>query len=82
VSSGPQTVWRSFYVDVLGGEVLFDGEPTVVALAKGAKFLTPPLNRGPEIRCYMPDPDGHLIEVGETKPDILEEQRSSDSADE
>jgi hypothetical protein len=26
------------------------------------------------------DPDGHLIEVGETKTDFLEEQRSSDSA--
>jgi len=33
--------------------------------AKGATFLTPPIDRGPEIRCYMRDPDGHLIEVGE-----------------
>lgn len=33
--------------------------------AKGAKFLTPPIDRGPEIRCYMRDPDGHLIEVGQ-----------------
>jgi len=121
---------RRFYVDVLGGEVVFDGEPTVVALAngwiiineggpptedkpmvtltapdpdtttsflnirvaniheiyedwssKGAQFLTPPLDRGPELRCYLHDPDGHLIEVGETKTDFLEEQRSSDSAD-
>jgi catechol 2,3-dioxygenase-like lactoylglutathione lyase family enzyme len=118
---------RRFYVDVLGGEVVFDGEPTVVALAngwiiinqggpptedkptvtltapdpdtitsflnirvanihdiyedwtsKGARFLTPPLDRGPEVRCYLRDPDGHLIEVGETKTDFLEEQRSSD----
>jgi catechol 2,3-dioxygenase-like lactoylglutathione lyase family enzyme len=121
---------RRFYVDVLGGEVVLDGEPTIVALAnswiiingggpptedkptvtltapdpdatssflnirvaniqdiyqdwssKGAQFLTPPLDRGPELRCYLRDPDGHLIEVGETKTDFLEEQRSSDSAD-
>jgi hypothetical protein len=34
--------------------------------AKGAVFLTPPIDRGPEIRCYMRDPDGHLIEVGQS----------------
>jgi len=33
--------------------------------ARGAQFLTPPINRGQEIRCYMRDPDGHLIEVGQ-----------------
>jgi len=33
--------------------------------AAGAEFLTPPINRGREIRCYMRDPDGHLIEVGQ-----------------
>ena len=33
--------------------------------AKGAEFLTPPMDRGAEIRCYMRDPDGHLIEVGQ-----------------
>ncbi len=35
-------------------------------LAKGATFLTPPIDRGREIRCFMRDPDGHLIEVGQT----------------
>jgi catechol 2,3-dioxygenase-like lactoylglutathione lyase family enzyme len=34
--------------------------------AKGATFLTPPKDHGREIRCYMRDPDGHLIEVGQT----------------
>jgi catechol 2,3-dioxygenase-like lactoylglutathione lyase family enzyme len=121
---------RRFYVDVLGGEVVLDGEPTIVALAngwiiineggpptedkptvtltvpdpdtttsflnirvaniqdiyqdwssKGAQFLTPPIDRGPEIRCYLRDPDGHLIEVGQTNQTILEEHRSSGSAD-
>ena len=33
---------------------------------RGATFLTPPVDRGREIRCYLRDPDGHLIEVGQT----------------
>jgi catechol 2,3-dioxygenase-like lactoylglutathione lyase family enzyme len=33
--------------------------------ARGAVFLTPPVNRGVEVRCYLRDPDGHLIEVGQ-----------------
>jgi catechol 2,3-dioxygenase-like lactoylglutathione lyase family enzyme len=107
---------RRFYADVLGGEVLLAGEPTIIALSnswiiinlggpptddkptvtleppsdpdrvnsflnirvadihgvydqwrsRGAEFLTPPTDRGVELRCYMRDPDGHLIEVGQT----------------
>jgi lactoylglutathione lyase len=34
--------------------------------AKGAKFLTEPKDHGHEIRAYIRDPDGHLIEVGQT----------------
>ena len=34
--------------------------------ARGAEFLTPPQDRGAEIRCYVRDPDGHLIEVDES----------------
>lgn len=106
---------RQFYVDVLGGRAVMEGEPTIVKLAnswiiinvgggptddkpevvldvpedpnrvsaflnlrvadieavyadwsaKGANFLTGPIDRGAEIRCYMRDPDGHLIEVGQ-----------------
>ena len=33
--------------------------------SKGAEFVTPPMDRGGEIRCYMRDPDGYLIEVGQ-----------------
>ncbi|HYT12880.1 MAG TPA: VOC family protein [Candidatus Nitrosopolaris sp.] len=33
--------------------------------AKGAKFLTEPKDHGREIRAYVQDPDGHLIEVGQ-----------------
>jgi catechol 2,3-dioxygenase-like lactoylglutathione lyase family enzyme len=107
---------RRFYTDVLGGETVREGEPSMVALAngwviinagggptddkpdvtleaprsldrvssflnirvadiqaiyrewsaRGAEFLTPPQDRGAEIRCYLRDPDGHLIEVGQT----------------
>ncbi|HWG61077.1 MAG TPA: VOC family protein [Streptosporangiaceae bacterium] len=106
-----------FYRDVLGGEVVRTGEPSIVALANswiiinvgggptddkpdvtlsppaalgrvsaflnirvadiddvyrtwsgwGARFLTAPIDRGPEIRCFLRDPDGYLIEVGQSK---------------
>jgi catechol 2,3-dioxygenase-like lactoylglutathione lyase family enzyme len=32
---------------------------------KGAEFVTPPIDREAELRCYMRDPDGYLIEVGQ-----------------
>jgi catechol 2,3-dioxygenase-like lactoylglutathione lyase family enzyme len=107
---------RRFYTEVLGGTVVFAGEPTYVALsnswiiinvgggptddkpavtletprdpdrvssflnirvkdieavyaewsARGGQFLTPPKQHRDEIRCYIRDPDGHLIEVGQT----------------
>ena len=34
--------------------------------ARGAEFLTRPVDYGREIRAYLRDPDGHLIEVGQT----------------
>jgi len=34
--------------------------------ARGAEFLAPPEKRKTEYRCYMRDPDGHLIEVGQS----------------
>jgi lactoylglutathione lyase len=34
--------------------------------AAGAEFLAEPQDRGAEIRCYMRDPDGHLVEVGQS----------------
>jgi catechol 2,3-dioxygenase-like lactoylglutathione lyase family enzyme len=107
---------RTFYSDVLGGETVMEGEPSIVQFAnswiiinvgggptvdkpeviletppdpnrassflnirvadiqavyeewraRGAVFITPPKNLGNEIRCYIRDPDGHLIEVGQT----------------
>jgi catechol 2,3-dioxygenase-like lactoylglutathione lyase family enzyme len=107
---------REFYTEVLGGETVMHGEPSIVQLAnswiiinvgggptvdkpevilepphdptrassflnirvadieavydewrsRGAVFITPPKDLGAEIRCYVRDPDGHLIEVGQT----------------
>jgi len=34
---------------------------------RGAVFLTPPLDRGAEIRCFFRDPDGHLLEISEVR---------------
>src|SRR6202034_4445787 len=34
--------------------------------ARGADFLPPPKQHRYEIRCYIRDPDGHLIELGQT----------------
>jgi catechol 2,3-dioxygenase-like lactoylglutathione lyase family enzyme len=34
--------------------------------SRGAKFITEPLRKYGEWRCYIRDPDGHLIEVGQS----------------
>jgi catechol 2,3-dioxygenase-like lactoylglutathione lyase family enzyme len=31
--------------------------------SRGATFLTPPHDWGPEMRCFFRDPDGHLLEL-------------------
>jgi catechol 2,3-dioxygenase-like lactoylglutathione lyase family enzyme len=116
IVSGDVERSRAFYSDVLGGETLKTGEPSIVQLAnswiiinvgggptidkpeviletppdhnrassflnirvadiqavyeewraRGGEFITPPQDLGTEIRCYLRDPDGHLIEVGQT----------------
>jgi catechol 2,3-dioxygenase-like lactoylglutathione lyase family enzyme len=33
--------------------------------SRGAAFLTPPVDRGAETRCFFRDPDGHLFEISE-----------------
>ena len=115
ITSGDVARSAAFYRDVLGGQVVLEGEPTIVKLAnawvtinvgggptddkpdvileppgdphrtssflnlrvadiqavyaewsaRGAQFLTPPKQHETEIRCYMRDPDGYLIEVGQ-----------------
>ncbi|MGH9250943.1 MAG: VOC family protein [Acidimicrobiales bacterium] len=116
IVSGDVERSRAFYSDVLGGETVKTGEPSIVQLAnswiiinvgggptidkpqviletppdhnrassflnirvadiqavyqewraRGGAFITPPQDLGTEIRCYLRDPDGHLIEVGQT----------------
>jgi catechol 2,3-dioxygenase-like lactoylglutathione lyase family enzyme len=34
--------------------------------ARGADFLTPPVDWGSEIRCFFRDPDGNLLEISQT----------------
>jgi catechol 2,3-dioxygenase-like lactoylglutathione lyase family enzyme len=36
-----------------------------VLVARGADFLTPPVDHGAETRCFFRDPDGHLFEISE-----------------
>lgn len=36
---------------------------------RGAEFLTPPVDRGAEVRCFFRDPDRHLLELSEARTD-------------
>jgi len=38
--------------------------------SRGANFITPPLDKYGETRCYIRDPDGYIIEVGQSKPEV------------
>ena len=33
---------------------------------RGAEFITEPIHEYGKIRCYIRDPDGHIIEVGQS----------------
>jgi catechol 2,3-dioxygenase-like lactoylglutathione lyase family enzyme len=37
---------------------------------RGAEFITEPKDKYGETRCYIRDPDGYIIEVGQSKPDL------------
>ena len=39
-----------------------------VLRSRGAEFITPPVDWGDEIRAFFHDPDGHLLEIAETRP--------------
>jgi len=39
-----------------------------VLRARGAEFITPPVEWGDEIRAFFHDPDGHLLEISEPRP--------------
>jgi predicted enzyme related to lactoylglutathione lyase len=38
---------------------------------RGATFLTEPKEKYGETRCYIRDPDGYIIEVGQSKPGFV-----------
>jgi predicted enzyme related to lactoylglutathione lyase len=38
--------------------------------SRGAQFITEPKDKYGETRCYIRDPDGYIIEVGQSKPDF------------
>jgi predicted enzyme related to lactoylglutathione lyase len=38
--------------------------------SRGAEFITEPKDKYGETRCYIRDPDGYIIEVGQNKPDF------------
>jgi catechol 2,3-dioxygenase-like lactoylglutathione lyase family enzyme len=41
-----------------------------VLRSRGAEFITPPVEWGGEIRAFFHDPDGHLLEISETRPAV------------
>lgn len=45
--------------------------------SKGTEFLTEPKDHPHEWRCYMKDPDGYLIEVGQSKTSWISEIRKA-----
>jgi len=56
----PNTASHSFTVRVQDCNQSYE-----VLKSRGAKFLTPPVNWGQEIRCFFADPDGHLFEISQ-----------------
>jgi predicted enzyme related to lactoylglutathione lyase len=38
--------------------------------SRGATFITEPKEKYGETRCYIRDPDGYIIEVGQSKPGV------------
>lgn len=43
--------------------------------ARGGEFLTEPKDHGVEIRCYLRDPDGYLIELGQATGILADRDR-------
>ena len=38
--------------------------------SRGAEFITPPIPKYGETRCYIRDPDGYIIEVGQSNTGV------------
>lgn len=67
----PGISWRLQEGDTLTGEIIVTVSDCRAAyaalLARGARFLSPPTEPpwGNEVRCFLRDPDRHLIELAE-----------------
>lgn len=59
--SNPTMVDHAFTIRVPDCETAYQ-----TLLERGAIFLTPPLQRGIETRCFFRDPDDHLFEISST----------------
>ena len=60
--SDPATVSHLFTIRVPDCRAAYE-----TLLGRGAIFLTPPVDRGTEVRCFFRDPDGHLFEINEAR---------------
>jgi hypothetical protein len=60
--SDPGTVSHEMIVSVPDCRAAYEA-----LLARGADFLTPPVEYDWEVRCFLRDPDGHLIELSEAR---------------
>jgi catechol 2,3-dioxygenase-like lactoylglutathione lyase family enzyme len=58
----PSQVSHSITIRVPNCEAAYDE-----LRARGAAFLTPPHDWGSEVRCFFRDPDGHLLEISESR---------------
>lgn len=56
----PDVVSRAWTIRVPDCRAAYD-----LLRSRGAEFLTEPVEWGPEVRCFLRDPDGHLIELSE-----------------
>ena len=58
----PRTVSHSMTIRVPDCHAAY-----VTLRARGAQFLTPPVNYDWEVRAFFRDPDGHLLEISEAR---------------
>jgi len=56
----PKAVSHAFTIRVEDCQVSYE-----ILKGRGAQFITPPVKRGAETRCFFHDPDGHLFEISE-----------------
>jgi catechol 2,3-dioxygenase-like lactoylglutathione lyase family enzyme len=58
----PRTVAHAMTIRVPGCRAAYE-----TLRGRGAEFLTPPVESEWEVRCFFRDPDGHLLELSQSK---------------